>query len=197
MSLFNLRSAAAAALLTGALAGGSPAAADGVVNIYSSRHYDNDEKLYGGFEQATGIKVNRIEDEADVLIERMKSEGRNSPADVFIATDAGRLWRAEEAGLLQPTDSEYIVSRIPDHFRHPEGLWAGYLKRARIIFINKPAVAEPRQPNDGPPDPKYHLLYTSPTQRDRLSIPKPVSGWKKKNTLLPSYTHPLTPPPPA
>lgn len=155
MSLPYRHSRAAAAFLAIALGAATPAFADGVVNIYSSRHYDNDEKLYAGFEKATGIQVNRIEDNADVLIERMKSEGSNSPADVFIAADAGRLWRAEEAGLLQPTDSEYIVSRIPDHYRHPDGLWAGYSKRARIIFYDKEGVTEPPQTYAELADPKY------------------------------------------
>lgn len=152
MLALNLRTAVAAALVVALPAA---AAADGVVNIYSSRHYDNDEKLYAGFEQATGIKVNRIEDNADVLIERMKSEGRNSPADVFIATDAGRLWRAEEAGLLQPAPSELIEARIPEHFRHPDGLWTGYSKRARIIFYDKDDVAAPPETYDELADPKY------------------------------------------
>ena len=155
MSWSNRRSLGAAASFALALAAVSPAVADDVVNIYSSRHYDNDEQLYAGFEKATGIKVNRIEDSADVLIERMKSEGQNSPADVFIATDAGRLWRAEEAGLLQPSDSEYVVSRIPDHFRHPDGEWTGYSKRARIIFYDKADVTEPPQTYQELADPKY------------------------------------------
>ncbi|MDQ0313568.1 extracellular solute-binding protein [Amorphus orientalis] len=131
------------------------AAAQGEVNIYSSRHYDNDEQLYSGFEEATGIKVNRIEDSADVLIERMKSEGRNSPADVFIATDAGRLWRAEEAGLLQPAHSELIAERVPEHFRHPDGLWTGYSKRARIIFYDKDGVEDVPETYQDLADPKY------------------------------------------
>ena len=63
---------------------GGAAQADGDVNIYSSRHYDNDEQLYAAFEEATGITVNRIEGEADELIARMRSEGQNSPADVFV-----------------------------------------------------------------------------------------------------------------
>ncbi|MEW5422138.1 Fe(3+) ABC transporter substrate-binding protein [Amorphus sp. 3PC139-8] len=152
MRPLSLRTVALAALLAGVP---GLASAQGVVNIYSSRHYDNDEKLYAGFEEATGIQVNRIEDNADVLIERMKSEGRNSPADIFIATDAGRLWRAEEAGLLQPVQSELIAERIPDHFRHPDGLWTGYAKRARIIFYDKDDVTDVPETYDDLADPKY------------------------------------------
>ena len=76
------------------------ALAEGVVNIYSARHYDVDEKMYSTFEEQTGIKVNLIEGKEDELIERMKAEGENSPADVFVTADAGRLWRADQAELL-------------------------------------------------------------------------------------------------
>ena len=81
----------------------SAAFAEGEVNIYSSRHYDTDERLYSDFTDATGITVNRIEGNADELIERTRAEGANSPADILITVDAGRIWRAEEAGLLSPS----------------------------------------------------------------------------------------------
>ena len=71
-----------------------PAMADGEVNLYSSRHYDTDERLYSDFEKTTGIKINRIEGNADELIERLKSEGSLSPADVLLTVDAGRIWSA-------------------------------------------------------------------------------------------------------
>src|SRR5919106_196536 len=63
-------------------------AQDKVVNIYSSRHYQTDEALYSGFTKSTGIKVNRIEAGEDALIERIRSEGQRSPADVLITVDA-------------------------------------------------------------------------------------------------------------
>ena len=78
----------------------APALAQGEVNVYSSRHYDTDDTLYERFTEETGITVNRVEDEADVLMERMRSEGELSPADVFITVDVGRIIRADEAGLL-------------------------------------------------------------------------------------------------
>ena len=68
--------------------------AAGELNLYSSRHYDTDERLYSDFEKATGIKINRIEDSADALITKIKAEGKNSPADILLTVDAGRLWRA-------------------------------------------------------------------------------------------------------
>ncbi|MCM0018808.1 MAG: Fe(3+) ABC transporter substrate-binding protein, partial [Tagaea sp.] len=64
-------------------------AAGGVVNLYTARHYDTDEAIYANFARATGIRVNRIEAEADSLMQRMRAEGANSPADVFVAVDAG------------------------------------------------------------------------------------------------------------
>ncbi len=109
----------------------------GEVNIYSSRHYDTDLKLYEDFTRETGIKVNRIEADADALIERIEAEGEFSPADLFITVDAGRLWRAEQAGILASVDSAVLKERLPDNLRHPQGLWFGLSTRARIIIYDK------------------------------------------------------------
>ena len=112
------------------------------VNLYTSRHYDTDLALYDGFTASTGIKVNIIEAAAEPLIERIKSEGEFSPADVFITVDAGRLWRAEQAGILDAIKSPLLEERIPPSLRHPEGLWYGLSTRARVIIYNK-ATAKP------------------------------------------------------
>ncbi len=111
-----------------------------VVNLYSSRHYDTDLALYEGFTAATGIEVNRIEAGADELIERISAEGEFSPADVLLTVDAGRLWRAEQAGILAPVESEVLSARIPANLRHPDGLWFGLSTRARVIVYNRDAV---------------------------------------------------------
>jgi len=116
------------------------AAQDGVLNLYSSRHYQTDEALYAGFTRSTGIKVNRIEAGEDALIERIRNEGARSPADVLVTVDAGRLWRAEQLGLFQPVRSAVLESRIPASFREPGGLWFGYSLRARLIAYNKARV---------------------------------------------------------
>ena len=128
--------AAAAAALVLAPAHGQ----EQVLNLYSSRHYQTDEALYANFTKATGIKINRIEAGEDPLIERMKQEGARSPADVLLTVDAGRLWRAEQAGLLQPVSSKVLEERIPANLRHPEGLWYGFSLRARPIFYAKGRV---------------------------------------------------------
>ena len=108
-------------------------AQDEAVNVYSARHYDTDVVLYDTFTERTGIEVNLIEAGADELIERIRSEGRNSPADVLLTVDAGRLWRAEEAGILAPVHSDALEAAIPANLRHPEGLWVGLAQRVRAI----------------------------------------------------------------
>ncbi len=151
--LSSARRAAMATMIAAALA--APALADGVVNLYSSRHYDTDERLYSDFETATGIKVNRIEADADELIARLKAEGGNSPADVLITVDAGRIWRAAEAGLLSPVASDMLARRIPAHLRHPENLWFAFSQRARIIFFDREKVDLPPQTYEDLADPRY------------------------------------------
>ncbi|WP_293320644.1 extracellular solute-binding protein [Phenylobacterium sp.] len=116
------------------------AAAAGEVNVYSARHYDVDQKLYEQFTEATGIKVNTIEGSAPQLIARMQSEGAASPADVFVAADAGALWRAQEAGLLSPVQSEALNAAIPENLREPEGRWFGFQRRARVVAYDAAKV---------------------------------------------------------
>ena len=108
-----------------------------VLNLYSSRHYNTDQALYDDFTRQTGIRINRIEAEADPLIERMRAEGANSPADVFVSVDAGRIERARAAGLLQPVSSPVLERAVPAHLRDPEGHWFGFSKRARIFVLAK------------------------------------------------------------
>lgn len=108
-----------------------------VVNVYSARHYDTDLALYDDFEKRTGIQINLIEAGSDALIERIKNEGKYSPADILITVDAGRLYRAEQQGLFSAFQSELLQQRIPAHLRHPDGLWYGLSKRARVIIYNK------------------------------------------------------------
>ena len=111
-----------------------------VLNLYSSRHYQTDEALYANFTKLSGLKINRIEAGEDPLIERIRNEGRHSPADVLVTVDAGRLWRAEQAGLFQPVTSSTLEARLPDNMRVPNRQWFGFSARARIIVYNKSTI---------------------------------------------------------
>jgi iron(III) transport system substrate-binding protein len=118
----------------------SATAQDKVLNLYSSRHYQTDEALYANFTAKTGIRIQRIEAGEDALLERLRNEGARSPADVLLTVDAGRLWRAEQMGLLAPVKSTVLLERIPAELRHPEGLWFAFSVRARPIFYAKGQV---------------------------------------------------------
>lgn len=111
-----------------------------VVNIYSSRHYDTDQELYDNFTENTGIQINLIEGSSDELIERILNEGVNSPADVIITVDAGRLWRAQQAGVLQPHDSDYLKQTIPESLQEVDDHWVGLSQRVRGIIYNHDTV---------------------------------------------------------
>lgn len=122
------------------LAQGTRPTQGGVINLYSARHYDTDDSLYSSFSERTGVQINLVEADADQLIERIKSEGANSPADVFMTVDAGRLWRAQEDNLLQPISSTVLEQALPSNLREPQGHWFGLSKRARVIVYNKERV---------------------------------------------------------
>lgn len=144
------RSVLAIILASAALAGCSgqkEATGEQVVNLYTARHYDSDLALYEEFTKETGIKVNRIEGKPDELVARMKAEGENSPADLFITADAGALWRAQQAGLFQPVTSETLTARVPANLREPEGQWYGFTRRARVVAYD-PARVKPEEVDD-------------------------------------------------
>ncbi len=112
-----------------------------VLNLYSARHYDADNQVYAGFFKKTGIKVNLVEAPADKLVERIKSEGANSPADVIITVDAGNLWRTQQEDLFQKIPkTSMLYQQIPANLRDPEGYWFGFTKRARVIVYNKARI---------------------------------------------------------
>lgn len=129
--------------------------AQGEVNLYSSRHYDTDERLYSDFTEATGITINRIEGNADELIARMEAEGANSPADVLLTVDTSRLERAKDMGVLQAIESDVLEARIPDSLQDDENHWFGFSQRARIIFYDKNDVTNPPLDYVSLADPQY------------------------------------------
>jgi iron(III) transport system substrate-binding protein len=151
----------------------TPAAAAEVVNIYNSRHYGTDQQLWDGFTKATGIEVNVVDGTHEQLIQRMQSEGANSPADVFITVDAGRLAQASGLGLLQPIESETLEARIPENLRDPDGLWYGLAKRARVLVYAKERV-DPSQLSTyealAEPELKGKVLVRSSTNVYNLSL---------------------------
>lgn len=132
----------ATAVALSAVAGAQ--AEDKELNIYSARHYQTDDALYGDFTKQTGIKINRIEADDNALLERLKNEGKNSPADIILMVDAARLYRAQVEGLFQPVRSKVLEARIPAHLQgHDAGQgpeWYGFSTRGRIIVYNKVSV---------------------------------------------------------
>jgi iron(III) transport system substrate-binding protein len=115
-----------------------------IVNLYSARHYNTDEALYSQFTQKTGIRINRIELGDEALLERLRNEGRHSPADVILLVDAARLWKAQIDGLFQPVASQILENKIPESLRSkndgPGSQWFGFSSRARVIFYDKSKI---------------------------------------------------------
>jgi iron(III) transport system substrate-binding protein len=108
--------------------------------VYTARKYQLVEQLFQEYGRERGIELKSVTDDGAPLIQRLKAEGANSPADVFISVDAGDLWRATEAGLLSPVESEMLEGAIPAHLRDPEGHWFGLAVRARTIAYSTERV---------------------------------------------------------
>ncbi|MCF6443305.1 extracellular solute-binding protein [Nereida sp. MMG025] len=144
-----------AALATTTALTSVPSFAEGELNLYSSRHYDTDERLYSDFEEMTGITINRIEGKADELIARMQAEGENSPADILLTVDTSRLERAKNAGVLQSIESATLEAAVPAQLQDSDNQWFGFSQRARIIFYDKADVSEPPMSYVDLADPKY------------------------------------------
>ncbi len=134
-------------------------AVDEEVNLYSARKEQLIKPLLDKFTEQTKINVNLVTGKADALLKRLTTEGKNSPADLLITTDAGRLHRAVAADVVQPVKSDVLDEAIPAHLRDPDGLWFGLSLRARPIFYVKGKV-----------DPSELSTY------EALSDPK----WKKR-----------------
>ena len=112
------------------------------VNVYTSRHYDSDDALYEEFTQETGIKVNIISGKGSALLQRLKAEGKNSPADIFFTVDAGNLWKVQKEGLFQSIQSEKVLAKVPENLRGPNDEWTAIAKRARVIFYNPENISD-------------------------------------------------------
>ena len=168
MTLFK-STTATAALMAIAL----PAYAEGELNLYSSRHYDTDERLYSDFTEQTGITINRIEGKADELLARMQAEGANSPADILLTVDTSRLARAKEMGLLQAVTSDTLEDKIPANLQDDDNQWFGFSQRARIIFHNAQTVDTP---------PKTYAELADPAYKGQICIRSSTNTYNQ--TLL-------------
>lgn len=130
----------AAAVFTVTLSfGGSALANDAEVNLYSTRQPDLIEPMLDSFTKKTGIKTNIVYVQKG-LIERLKAEGANSPADAVLTVDIGDLDSLEKAAVLQPVTSSVLQANIPRHLSHPKNLWYALTMRARILMVSKDRV---------------------------------------------------------
>lgn len=126
-------------LLFAALAAPAISWAEEVV-VYSSRKEHLIKPLFDRFTAETGIQVTYLTDKAGPLIQRLKAEGRRTPADMLITVDAGNLWQAAENDVLAPVESEVLNANVPASLRDPQGRWFGLSKRARTIVYSTERV---------------------------------------------------------
>ena len=102
--------------------------------LYSARSHYGEEEPFERFAADTGTDLTLRGGSASEFYERLSSEGGNTPADVLITVDAANLWRAKEAGLLEPVSSAALDERVPEDLRDPDGAWYGLTLRARTIM---------------------------------------------------------------
>ena len=141
ISCHSLRAAGVLALSLALAAPAARAAEEPVLNLYSARHYQTDEALYDNFTKATGIRINRIEAGDDQLLERIRSEGAQSPADILLIVDAARLWSAQEQGLFQPVKSKVLDERIPASMRSSRARWRSLMFWKSIWGAARPSLS--------------------------------------------------------
>ncbi len=110
------------------------------VVVYSSRQEHLIKPIFDAYTEKTGVKITYTTDKEGPLLERLKAEGENTPADMLITVDAGNLWHAAQEGVLTPVESETLTKNIPAYLRDPENRWFGLSVRARTIVYNTNAV---------------------------------------------------------
>ena len=110
------------------------------VVVYSARAEQLVKPIVEAYKQETGINIKLVYDKEGPLMERLRAEGRNTPADLLLTVDAGNLWQAERMGLLKPVVSPILNANIPPHLRDPNNEWYGLSIRARTIFYNTQKV---------------------------------------------------------
>ncbi|OGT72489.1 MAG: Fe(3+) ABC transporter substrate-binding protein [Gammaproteobacteria bacterium RIFCSPLOWO2_02_FULL_57_10] len=132
------------------------------VNIYSARQENLIKPILDIFSERTGVTVNLVTGSADELIQRLSLEGANSPADLIIAEDVGRLYRAKEAGVLQAVESPAINAIIPEQYRDSEGFWYGLTLRSRVVIYDKERV--------NPADLSTYADLADPKWNDKICV---------------------------
>jgi iron(III) transport system substrate-binding protein len=143
----SMRRTALAMVLAAAVASplliGEAQASDRQLNLYSARHYSSDNALYAEFTRQTGIQIQQIQAGDEAILERIRSEGKASPADVILLADAARLWKAQSEGLFQPAGSARLREAIPKGLQSDD-LWFGLTTRARVIVYDKARIKPER-----------------------------------------------------
>jgi len=124
------------------------------VNVYTYRETKLVQPIFEAFTKDTGVKVNVISASSG-LEQRMKAEGTNSPADVLLTVDIGRIDEAVQAGVTQPMKSEVIEKVVPAQYRDPDGHWAGISMRARVVYASKDRVKQDAITYEELADPKW------------------------------------------
>jgi len=152
--MFKTRMSAVAAAAVIAVGLPTLAAAQGDVNLYTYREQKLIQPLLDAFTKETGIKVNVVSASSG-LEQRIKTEGVNSPADVLLTVDIGRLEDAVQAGITQPIKSDVIDKAVPAQYRDPEGHWAGVSMRARVVYASKDRVKQDAITYEELADPKW------------------------------------------
>ena len=128
------------------------------LQVYSARHYGSEE-VFKQFTEETGITVDFLGGENADLLERIKAEGKDSPADIYMTVDAGNLWHAAEEGILAPVTSPVLDKAVPQQYRDSQDRWFGLVLRARTVLYNPDKVEEsdldPKDTYAGLADPKW------------------------------------------
>jgi len=132
------------------------------VNVYSARQEALIKPLLDRFSAETGIAVNLVTGDGDALLARLRNEGLNSPADLLLTSDAGNLYRAQQADLLQPVTSEALEAAVPAHLRSDEGFWYGLSLRARVL-VYAPDRVDPAELSD-------YAALADPSWRQRICV---------------------------
>jgi iron(III) transport system substrate-binding protein len=151
---FRAMARLSAAGLIAAIMTTSAAAQSGEVNVYTYREQKLIQPLFDAFTKETGIKVNVVSASSG-LEQRIKTEGANSPADILLTVDIGRLEDAVRAGITQPIKSELVEKIVPAQYRDPEGHWVAVSMRARIVYAAKDRVKQDSITYEELADPKW------------------------------------------